>query len=371
MRRVALTGAAGFIGLNLRLRLEERGSVEVLPITRHTTDIERRQALTSADVVVHLAGVNRPADPAGFASGNADMTARICDELRASGRAIPAIFASSSQAELDNPYGRSKLRAEQLLLKYGSETGSGIAILRLPNVFGKWSRPNYNSVVATFCHNVSRGLPIEVSNAEAPLRLVHIDSVVDAMLDLIASGVRSDGIVSVDPVYDTTVGALAETVRGFAASRQSLDMARVGTGYLRALYSTYVSYLPPDAFAYALKTHEDPRGLFAELLRTADTGQFSFFTAHPGITRGGHYHHTKTEKFLVVRGTARFGFRHVVTGERSEITVHAAETRVVETIPGWAHDITNIGADEMYVLLWANEVFDVAAPDTIAARVSE
>lgn len=371
MLRVAITGAAGFIGQNLRLRLEERGVAEVVAITRQTTEGERQRAIATADVLVHLAGVNRPADLADFASGNGEMTARLCTEMRANERLIPVIFASSIQAELDNPYGRSKLAAEQALLTYGGESGAGIAILRLANVFGKWSRPNYNSAVATFCHNIARGWPITVSKADAPLRLVHIDAVVDAVLALIADGVRAHGLVNAGPVYETTVGELVETLQGFAASRNSLDMARVGTGYLRALYSTYVSFLPPDAFAYALTQHEDARGVFAEVLRTSDTGQFSFFSAHPGITRGGHYHHTKTEKFLVVTGTARFGFRHVITGEQKEITVHAAETRVVETVPGWAHDITNIGDDEMFVLLWANEVFNAEAPDTIGARVTE
>ena len=371
MRRVAVTGAAGFVGQNLRLRLEERGIGDVLPVTRATTDDERRQALTSADIVVHLAGVNRPEDPREFAIGNADLTTSFCEILRASGRAIPVIFASSIQAELDNPYGRSKIAAEKALLQYGSASGAGIAILRLPNVFGKWCRPNYNSAVATFCHNIARGLPIAVSHADAPLTLVHIDSVIDAILALISEGVPAHGLVGVSPVYETTVGTLADTLRAFAASRESLEMARVGTGYLRALYSTYVSYLPPEAFAYSIRRHEDHRGVFAEMLRTADSGQFSFFSAHPGITRGGHYHHTKTEKFLVVRGSARFGFRHIITGEEREINVDAAETRIVETVPGWAHNITNVGADEMYVLLWANEAFDASAPDTIAARVIE
>ena len=371
MLRVAITGAAGFIGQNLCVRLEERGVYQTFPITRQTTDGDRQRALSDADVVVHLAGVNRPADPAEFATGNGDMTRQLCAALCESGRAVPVIFASSIQAELDNPYGRSKLAAEAALLQYGAETGAGIAILRLANVFGKWSRPNYNSAVATFCHNIARKLPITVTNADAPLRLVHVDSVVDAFLDMIADGVQKRGLLNVGPIFETTVGGLAAALHGFAASRQSLEMARVGAGYLRALYSTFVSYLPPDEFAYALKRHEDPRGVFAEMLRTSDTGQFSFFTAYPGVTRGGHYHHTKTEKFLVVKGTARFAFRHVVSGEQAEITVHASETRVVETAPGWAHDITNVGDDEMYVLLWANEAFDAAAPDTIAARVTQ
>jgi UDP-2-acetamido-2,6-beta-L-arabino-hexul-4-ose reductase len=175
----------------------------------------------------------------------------------------------------------------------------------------------------------------------------------------------------VGPVHATTVGAVADAIQRFADSRESLDMPPVGTGLMRALYATYVSALPVERFAYALRRHEDPRGVFAEMLRTTDSGQFSFFSAHPGVTRGGHYHHTKTEKFLVVQGVARFGFRHVVSGDRHEIVVDGRESRVVETVPGWVHDITNIGTDEMIVLLWANEVFDPLRPDTIAARVAE
>jgi UDP-2-acetamido-2,6-beta-L-arabino-hexul-4-ose reductase len=368
--QIVVTGAAGFIGQNLLVRLGEVGLGTVSGITRETTPAERAAALAAADVVVHLAGVNRPQDPADFVTGNADATVALCDALRDGGRAVPVIYTSSSQAALDNAYGRSKRTAEDALLQYAAETGAGVAILRLVNVFGKWCRPNYNSAVATFCHNIARTLPISVNDPQAPLRLVYIDDVVDAILTLVRAGVPSSGLVDVGPVHETTVGAVAEAVRGFAESRRTLNMARVGQGLLRALYATYVSYLPVDAFSYALTRHEDPRGVFAEMLRTADSGQFSFFTAHPGITRGGHYHHTKTEKFLVVKGTARFGFRHIVTGERCDLTVHGAEARIVETVPGWVHDITNIGDDEMFVLLWANEAFDPQAPDTIAARVT-
>jgi UDP-2-acetamido-2,6-beta-L-arabino-hexul-4-ose reductase len=279
------------------------------------------------------------------------------------------IYSSSIQAELDNPYGRSKLSAEEALMRYGADTDSGVAILRLVNVFGKWCRPNYNSAVATFCHNIARNLPITVSNTEAPLRLVHIDAVVDAIIAIIREGVRGQGQVAVSPIYDTTVGEVADAIRGFANSRRTLDMARVGQGFLRALYSTYVSYLPPEEFSYALTRHEDPRGVFAEMLRTSDSGQFSFFTAHPGITRGGHYHHTKTEKFLVIKGQACFRFRNMQTGQTHELETTGTKPEIVETVPGWTHDITNTGSDEMVVMLWANEIFDRAKRDTYACPV--
>jgi UDP-2-acetamido-2,6-beta-L-arabino-hexul-4-ose reductase len=200
---------------------------------------------------------------------------------------------------------------------------------------------------------------------------VYIDDVTDVIMRLVTGEVAEQGIVPVGPVYESTVGEVAAEIRGFAESRTTLSVARVGSGFIRALYATYVSFLPANGFSYGLTRNEDARGTFAEVLRTPDAGQFSFFTAHPGVTRGGHYHHTKTEKFLVVQGSARFRFRHVVTGERHDLTVGGAEARIVETAPGWAHDITNVGEEELIVLLWANEVFDPQKPDTIMAMVAE
>jgi UDP-2-acetamido-2,6-beta-L-arabino-hexul-4-ose reductase len=366
--RIVVTGGDGFIGRNLRLRLQELGQTDVVNVTRALGAAECGDALRSADVVFHLAGVNRPTDDADFQRGNADLTEELCATLRAAGRPITLVYASSTQAALDNPYGRSKRAAEEAVERYDAETGARAIVLRLTNVFGKWSRPNYNSAVATFCHNVTRGLPISIRDPNAPLRLVYIDDVVEAMIRLLPPDTRH-GSVDVGPVYESTVGDVAAIISSFAESRSTLSMPRVGEGLVRALYATYMSFLPPEKFAYDLRRHEDPRGVFAEMLRTTDSGQFSYFTAHPGITRGGHYHHTKTEKFLVVKGTARFGFRHMATGDRSEILVHGDQARVVETVPGWAHDITNVGTDEMVVLLWANEAFDPQRPDTVTAPV--
>lgn len=367
--RIVVTGADGFVGKNLIVRLSERGRDEVRAITRATTAVDRRDALLHADVLVHLAGVNRPKDEHEYEAGNADLTERLCAEIRALDRALPVVFSSSAQAVRDNPYGRSKRAAEQALERYAEETGAPVAVARLWNVFGKWSRPNYNSVVATFCHNIARGLPISIVDPATPLNLMYIDDVVDGMLALVDSLVDHRGFVELAPVHATTVGAVAATIDGFAEGRRTRDIADVGEGLTRALYATYVSFLPPQSFAYALTRHEDARGVFAEIIRTRTSGQFSMFTAHPGVTRGGHYHHTKTEKFLVVRGRARFGFRHVLTGERVDLDVTAEESRVVETVPGWIHDITNTGTEEMIVLLWANEAFDPERPDTIAATV--
>lgn len=368
--RIVITGADGFLGKNLRIRLSEMGHTDVIAIGRATGVDAFRLALDNAEFVYHLAGINRPKDATEFTRGNVGFTRTLCNDLATTGRAIPVVFASSTQAELDNPYGRSKREAEGILLRYGRQTGAPVFLFRLTNVFGKWCRPNYNSAVATFCHNIARGLPITISDPAAPLRLLYVDDVIDAFVGLLPGHTMADGYVDAGPVYTSTVGEVASILRDFADSRSSLMMPRVGTGLVRALYSTYVSYLPPESFAYAVPRHSDPRGVFVEVLKTPDCGQFSYFTAHPGVTRGEHYHHSKTEKFLVIRGTARFGFRNIVTGETHEIVTRGEEARIVETVPGWTHNITNIGDDEMIVMLWANEVFDRKRPDTVAMKVT-
>ena len=367
--RILITGADGFIGKNLRIRLRELGHTDVVGIVSTTSSAALTAAVAGADFVFHLAGVNRPKDPAEFATGNTGFTQTLCDALRSSGRRVSVAFASSTQAALANPYGRSKKDAESALLDYASTTGARVYLFRLTNVFGKWCRPNYNSAVATFCHNIARGLPVSVNDPDAPLQLVYIDDVMVALTRLLDVPQAQGGWVDAEPVYATTVGDVLHTLQGFAQSRQSLLTARVGTGLVRALNSTYVSHLPPESFDYTLTRHVDPRGEFVEMLKTPDCGQFSYFTAHPGITRGEHYHHSKTEKFLVIRGIAHFGFRHIESGQVHEVVTRGGEARIVETVPGWTHNITNIGDDEMIVMLWANEVFDREHPDTIALKV--
>ena len=367
--KILLTGADGFIGKNLRIALSERDGYEVLPVTRATTAAELGQLAAMADAVIHLAGVNRPQDPVEFTTGNADFTLQLCDALRAGGRAVPVAFASSIQADRNNLYGSSKLAAEQILSAYSTDTGAPVAIYRLANVFGKWCRPNYNSAVATFCHNIARGLPIQINDASAEVRLVYVDDVVRSLLEFLAAPCQSVIYAEAGPVYISTVGELARQIEAFGEVRHSLLTERVGEGLVRALYATYVSYLPPEAFSYSVTKHSDARGVFVEMLKTKDSGQFSFFTAHPGVTRGGHYHHSKTEKFLVIKGQAHFKFRHIVTNETYGLDTSGEQAMIVETIPGWSHDITNIGHDELVVMLWANEIFDRTHPDTVACKV--
>jgi UDP-2-acetamido-2,6-beta-L-arabino-hexul-4-ose reductase len=367
--KLLITGADGFIGRNLQMVAGERSGFEACPVTRATSRAELSKAVAEAEAVIHLAGVNRPEDPADFMTGNGDATARLCELLLADGRALPVIFASSIQAERDNPYGLSKRAAEQYLVDYAAASGARVAIYRLANVFGKWCRPHYNSAVATFCHNIARGLPIQIHDPAAEVRLVYVDDVIDDWLGALPNLAPGVAFPEAGPVYQTTVGELAAQIEAYGEVRETLVTERVGTGLVRALYATFLSYLPPEAFGYEIPSHADPRGVFVEMLRTKDSGQFSYFTAHPGITRGGHYHHTKTEKFLVVKGHARFKFRHMQTDETYQRFTQGDRPEVVETIPGWTHDITNVGDDEMIVMLWASEQFDRARPDTIASPV--
>jgi UDP-2-acetamido-2,6-beta-L-arabino-hexul-4-ose reductase len=366
-RQIAITGADGFVGRNLALRLTELGDT-TLPLTRTSTREDWFTAIASADAVVHLAGANRPADPADFDTINAGTATLLGEALEAAGRSIPVIYASSTRAQGDDVYGLSKRAGEDALLAYASRTGNPVHIFRLPNVFGKWARPNYNSAVATFCYNIARDLPITVNDPSAPLTLVYIDDVVAAFIDVI-DGTVEPGFAEVQPVYVTTVGEVADMIQGFRSDRAENLIDAVGTGLTRALYATYVAALPPSEFSYRIVSHRDPRGAFSEMLKTRSAGQFSYFNALPGVTRGGHYHHTKTEKFLIVHGKARFRFRHVLTGDTHEIITDGDVPTIVETVPGWSHDVTNVGDDIMVSLLWANEIFDRERPDTIAAKV--
>ena len=370
--RVLITGADGFVGKNLQLRLRERKDVDVVTYTRVDALADLPKALDGVNVIFHLAGVNRPKNHQEFVIGNAELTQVLSDAVRNSGRPMRVILTSSTQARLDNPYGVSKRLAEQALQLLAGVNGTSVHLFRLPNLFGKWCKPNYNSAVSTFCHNIARDLPVQINDPNASLTLVYIDDVLDRFIDLMdgaGGAVDAEGFEVITPQYSITVGDLVRQITAFRESRDSLMIDRVGTGLVRALYATYVSYLPVDRFTYAVPQYGDPRGLFVEMLKTQDCGQFSFFTAHPGITRGGHYHHTKTEKFLVIKGHARFRFRHMQTGQMHEFETMCEKPEIVETVPGWTHDITNIGTEEMVVMLWANEIFDRAKPDTYACPV--
>jgi len=365
---VLVTGAHGFIGKNLIIRLNEL-DIQVITYTRENSTQDLEGLIKDADCVVHLAGENRPKDEKDFNAVNAGLTSSICDVVRTSGKNTPIILASSTQAELENAYGKSKSDAEVAVKALEIDTGCPVCVYRLPGVFGKWCKPHYNSVVATFCHNISHDLPIQVNNPDFELSLVYIDDVVEEFVKVIQGVKGNKKELSVQPEYKIKLGDLADQIKIFRESRDSLITERVGSGLVSKLYSTYLSYISPEQFSYSIPSYGDERGMFAEMLKTKDSGQFSFFTAKPGVTRGGHYHHSKTEKFLVVQGEAKFGFRHVVSDEIHEIVATSKDLKIVETVPGWSHDITNIGTEEMIVMLWANEIFDSDNPDTITHKV--
>jgi len=359
-----VTGAAGFLGRNLVVRLGETDA-RVLPLTRETSPEDEDRMIAAADVVFHLAGAIRPTDPTEFTRTEA-YTRRVADAIARSGRRPLVIVSSSIRAGDDTDYGRNKRAIEETLLDLSRDGQATVAVCRLPCVFGKWARPNYNSVVATFCHNLARGLPIRVDDPAAPLMLLYVDDLIDQWRALVAAPPTQSGMVKTGAIHQTTVGEVESLVRGFASGRASGRVGSVGSGLERALYATFVAALPAEEFSYPLAAHTDARGSFTEMLKTPASGQFSYFTAHPGVTRGGHYHHSKVEKFLIVHGEALFRFRHIVSGDAHEIRTSAERPMVVETVPGWTHDVTNVGDGMMVSVIWANEVFDRERPDTVA-----
>jgi len=369
--RILITGSDGFIGSNLRCRLEEFSKYQVVVLNRDDSFEDLPDLLTDTDCIFHLAGANRPKSVKEFEEVNVEFTKLLCDYSRLEAdknkKPIQLVFTSSTQVGAETEYGRSKLKAEKLVHSLSEHPLVYPHVLRLSNVFGKWGRPDYNSVVATFCHNISRSLPIQIHDRAATMDLIYIDDLVDTFTQIIEGEIYSKDVEYVPnlPIqYSTTVGALAETIKSFRHDRKSLSVERVGSGLVRALYATYLSYMPVDQSSYEIPMSVDSRGNFVEFLKTPDCGQFSFFTARPGAVRGGHYHHTKNEKFVIVQGDALFRFQHVLTGETFELTVSAKTPQIVETIPGWAHNIENVGREDLVALLWANEIFDSERPDT-------
>jgi UDP-2-acetamido-2,6-beta-L-arabino-hexul-4-ose reductase len=362
---VLITGADGFIGKNLQIRLNELGNINIFKHTKNNDKKELINKINNSDFIFHLAGINRPKSNDEFFEGNSNLTEFICSEIIKSNKNTPILFSSSIQAGLSNPYGESKLLAEKHLKNLNTETENRVFIYRLPNVFGKWCKPNYNSVVATFCYNIVNGIDIEINNSETELHLVHIDDVIDSFINTMMTLPENISVIEIDNIHKSTVGELAKKLKSFKESRTTGIIDKVGSGFDRLLYATYLSYLRPNLFKYNLIKHEDKRGVFVEMLKTKNSGQFSYFTAHPGVTRGGHYHHIKNEKFLVLKGNAKFKFKHIITGETFEVFTTGDNPEIVETVPGWSHDITNISNDEMIVMIWANEIFNIDKPDTI------
>ncbi|ULH30163.1 capsular polysaccharide biosynthesis protein CapF [Leptospira weilii] len=364
---ILITGANGFIGKNLTLQLKERKEFKIFSYVKESAEEELSQFVSEVDFIFHLAGVNRPKQTLEFKKVNTDLTESICSLLKEKNKKTPILFSSSIQATLDNEYGKSKLEAERILNRLQSENGNPVFIFRLPNVFGKWCLPNYNSVIATFCYNIVRDLPVKINDPDTSIVLAYIDDVVDKFISIIKNSSQNFDRNLI--TYKITVGELYKILQSFKQSRKDLIIPNVGTGLTRALYSTFTSYLDTSSFSYPIPQYKDQRGVFVEMLKTQDAGQFSFFTAHPGVTRGEHYHHSKIEKFLVITGKAKFRFRHILTNEYFETFTEGDIPQVVESIPGWTHDITNVGQGEMVVMLWASEIFDRSRPDTYSCKI--
>lgn len=370
MNTVLVTGAAGFLGKHVVEALNRRLGVRVLEHDLATSPEVFDLALKEADAIIHLAGINRPTDNREFKTGNVDVTAAMCRRLTELARRPVIVFSSSIQAALDNPYGVSKREAEGVLQDWAHASGARVVVLRLKNVFGKGCRPNYNSVTATFCHNIARDLPITISDESRELELVYVDDVVSAMIEAATDSTAPQIEMREVPVsYRVTLGQLAATIRGFRESRRSLVLPSFRDEFTRRLYATYLSYLDGPEFSYALTQRQDDRGSLAEFIKSAHFGQIFVSRTKPGITRGNHYHHTKTEKFLVVEGTAIVRFRPVFGGDIVEHKVSGTDFRVVDIPPGHAHSIENTGAGELVTIFWASEIFDPARPDTIVAPV--
>lgn len=386
---ILVTGANGFVGKNLTARLETlrdgrdrtRPSLQIGEIYRCTREMSPEalaDCCKKADLVVHLAGVNRPKNPEEFAAGNTDFTRTLLETLRKSGNRCPVLLASSIQARLTgrfagSPYGQSKKAAEELLLAYSQETGADGLIYRLPNLFGKWCRPNYNSVVATFCHNISRELPITASDPAVELELVYIDDLIDEILDAVEGHPhRSEGAYCRVPVsHRVTLGEIVRLLHSFHDQPRTLLLPEIPEGsFAKKLYSTYLSYLPPEKIAFPLKMNVDERGSFTELLKTASCGQVSVNISKPGITKGQHWHNSKWEFFMVVAGHGLIQERRIGSDEKIEFEVSGDQIQAVHMLPGYTHNIINLSETESLVtLMWANELFDPSRPDTYFEEV--
>ena len=369
--KVLVTGSSGFIGKNLLERLGRMEDISVETFDSNDPLDLLTLKVSEADFIFHLAGVNRPKNPEAFYIGNTELTKRLVEAASQSSKKPAILMTSSTQVERDNDYGKSKLAGERVLESYARESGTTAYIYRLPNVFGKWSKPNYNTVIATWCYNITRDLPIEVSDESVALSLVYIDDVIEHFIRHLDENGREGVVVygDVSPCYKKTLGEIKSLLIAFKESRNTLVVPHVGRGFERALYATYLSFLPTDKFSYELTGYEDERGTFYEFVKTLDSGQFSISTTAPGVTRGNHYHNTKNEKFLVIKGEASIKLRQIHGDEVIEYKVSDKKMEVVEMIPGYTHDITNIGESEMILLIWANEVFDRENPDTYFLKV--
>lgn len=378
---ILITGANGFIGRNFVETLKNvrdgkdktRSIAPALTILEYDKDTDPAlldEYCAKSDFVFNLAGVNRPQDPADFMSGNFGFASTLLDSLKRHDNKCPVMLSSSIQAERDNPYGQSKKAGEELFFRYAEEANAPVYVYRFPNVFGKWCRPNYNSAVATFCHNIAHGLPITLNDPSVVMSLVYIDDVVDELLRALAGNpTRTGNYCSVPVAHTIKLGEIADLLHSFKASRDERSVPDMSDAFTSKLYSTYLSYLPRDQFSYPLKMNVDNRGSFTEFIRTPERGQVSVNVSKPGVTKGNHWHHSKNEKFLVVKGEGVIRFRQVGSEEIIEYPVCGDTLEVVDIPTGYTHNIENTGNTEMVTVMWANECFNPEKPDTYFLEV--
>lgn len=379
---ILVTGARGFVGRNLvsQLRNIREGKAKNYAISPDLNvfeyDIDSNPAeldtyCKEADFVFNLAGVNRPKDQSEFMKGNFGFATTLLDTLKKYGNTCPVMISSSTQAALDNPYGESKRAGEQLMFDYAKETGAKVLVYRFPNVFGKWCRPNYNSAVATFCHNIAHDLPIQVNDPTVVMNLVYIDDVVDELIAALSGQeYRKGDYCEVPVVHTITLGNIVALIKSFKDMPDNLSVPDLGDAFTKKLYSTYLSYLPKEKFAYPLKMNVDNRGSFTEIIRTSDRGQFSVNISKPGITKGQHWHHTKNEKFVVVKGHGLIQLRKIGSEDVVEFEVSGDRIEAVEMIPGYTHNIINLSeTEDLVTFMWCNECFDPDKPDTYFEKV--
>lgn len=367
--KVLVTGSAGFIGRHLVLALRQRSGVEVIEFDQDTAESVLQAAAESVEVVFHLAGINRPKHESEFQEGNVGLTGKICQMLQAANNRVTLVMTSSIQAVQDNPYGRSKLLAEKELERWAEAGGGKAVIFRLQNIFGKWSRPNYNSVVATFCYNIAHDLPIQISDVNRDLELVYIDDVIEALVGCLeGEGEVGTSYSEVKRTHKVKLGEIAQKLHDFRASRNTL-VTEYPDLFSKLLHATYLSYLDKQDLAYGLAKREDNRGSLAEFIKSRQFGQIFVSRTKLGITRGNHFHHSKVEKFLVLEGEAIIRLRSLRDGEVVEFRVKGDAYRVVDIPPGYAHSIENVGNGELVTLFWSSDIFNPSLPDTIPCQV--
>ncbi|BAE03702.1 polysaccharide biosynthesis C-terminal domain-containing protein [Staphylococcus epidermidis] len=368
--KIVITGSNGFVGKNLKEDLKATTNNEILEVNRQTSSEDLKKYLLEADSVLHLAGINRPQREEEFKEGNVDFLSEVLEILKENPKKPDVILSSSIQATNDNPYGNSKRQGEGVLEQFSKENGNKVLIYRLPNLFGKWCKPNYNSVIATFCYKIARDEEIQVNDENVVLHLNYIDDVIKEFKNAIDGRPNiENGELKVPNVYEVKLGTIAKLLYEFKEIANKKSLPNTENSFEKCLYSTYLSYLPEDKFSYPLKMNVDNRGSFTEIFKTMDRGQVSVNISKPGIVKGNHWHHTKNEKFLVVSGTGVIRFRKIGEDEVIEYHVSGEKLEVVDIPVGYTHNIENLGDTDMVTIMWVNEIFDPNNPDTYFLEV--